>query len=806
MNNNDIAIIGIVCRLPMSDDIGTFWNHLVQGKELISEFTKEELLKAGISEELVSNPNYIPRAAVINGIDLFAASQFDISPHEAMQLDPQQRIFLELSYELLEKYLHHERNSSVIGVYAACGSNQYLLKNLYSDYLKSTSLEKYNLAIQNQLDFLATRVAYKLNLTGPAITLLSACSSSLTAVHLACQGILQGDCNMALAGGIALELPEKHGYLYQPGMILSSDGHCRTFDAAADGTVPCSGGGIILLKKLEDAIADNNPVYAIIKGSAINNDGHDKTGFAAPSITGQRQVIINAYQRANISARDVSYVEAHGTGTKLGDPIEIQALTEAYQTFTQDKQFCAIGSVKTNLGHADAAAGIIGLIKTALMLCHKEIPPSLNFHQQNPHIKFQNTPFYVNTTRKKWDIQNSKPRIAAVSSFGIGGTNAHIVLQEAASIKHKSLKKIVLKRESYWINNVSHNDPILERKPLENVKHIWMDCLGISEVEPHDNFFDLGGDSLMALILINKINESFNLNLNANSLITYPTFAEIAHVVDNSINKISLDQTTNNCILLQQSSDSKMNLFCIHPVGGTVFCYQDIANALAGSFSVYGIQDITLTDPNYKNSSIEMMAFNYINVIQQVQPHGPYYLLGSSFGGDVAYEIAQQLLQQGENVQALIMLDTPGPGHLPQKRNTNKEILDYLLELMGSKLNSSEVEELSDAELISYLVNNTDFVPKDFENKMQHILNIFRNNMALLYQYIPKPLPLHLTYFKAEEANPHIPYDLEKSWFPLLTKGMKVILIPGNHYSMLVGKNAKEIANFIETNFCIPTQ
>ena len=431
-DNQDIAIIQMSGRYAEAKNIEQFWQNIKNGVESISFFSERKLLNFGVKEELLKNPNYVRAGSVISNIDMFDASFFNYTPKQAEEIDPQQRLFLECAWELIERSGYNPGTyDGSIGVYAGMSISTYFLNNIYSrdDFYKITSslLQK---LLANDKDYLATRVAYNLKLTGPAITVQTACSTSLVAVHLACQSLLNGECDMAMAGGVSIRLPQESGYLYQEGMILSPDGHCRAFDARAKGTVYGNGVGIVLLKPLNDAIADRDYIYAVIKGSAINNDGDLKVGYTAPSVVGQAAVISEAQAVAGVEPETISYIEAHGTGTELGDPIEIEALTKAFQQNTDKQGFCAVGSVKTNMGHLDAAAGVTGLIKVALALNEKLIPPSLNFEQPNLKIDFDNSPFYVNTTLSEWK-SNGTPRRAGVSSFAVGGTNAHVILEEA---------------------------------------------------------------------------------------------------------------------------------------------------------------------------------------------------------------------------------------------------------------------------------------------------------------------------------------------------------------------------------------
>jgi non-ribosomal peptide synthase protein (TIGR01720 family) len=428
-----IAIIGISGRFPGANNVAEFWHNLQAGIESISQLTDEDLLAAGIAPNCLDDSNYVKAGGVLEDIDLFDAAFFDVNPKEAEITDPQHRLFLEYAWEALESAGYDSnRCESRIGVYAGASLNNYLSFDLNSDQVGSA--QSYQKLIGNDKDFLSTRVSYKLNLTGPSLTVQTACSTSLVAITLACQSLINYQCDMALAGGVSIRVPHKTGYLYQPGGTLSPDGHCRAFDAQAQGTTVGNGVGVVLLKRLEDAIADGDHIYAVIKGWAINNDGSQKVGYTAPSVDGQAEAIAEAIMLAGVEPETISYVEAHGTGTTLGDPIEIAALTKVFRASTDKKGFCAIGSVKTNIGHLDAAAGVTGLIKTALALKHQQIPPSLNFEQPNPQIDFDNSPFYVNTKLTQWKPELS-PRRAGVSSLGMGGTNAHVVLEEAPVVE-----------------------------------------------------------------------------------------------------------------------------------------------------------------------------------------------------------------------------------------------------------------------------------------------------------------------------------------------------------------------------------
>jgi acyl transferase domain-containing protein/acyl carrier protein len=426
-----IAIIGMAGRFPGAPDLHDFWRNLKNGVESIARFSEDELRRSGVDPSVLRDPSYVPARGMVSDAEFFDAAFFGINPREAEVLDPQHRFFLESAWEAFEDAGYDpDRQPRPTGVFAGTTMSTYLLSNLLANPELLRTVGAYQTMLGNDKDYLATRVSYKLNLHGPSMVIQTACSTSLVAVHLACDALLTGQCDMALAGGVSISFPQRAGYLYQPGMILSPDGHCRAFDAHAAGTVGGEGVGVVVLKRLADALTDGDHVRAVIRGSAINNDGSLKVGYTAPSVDGQAEVIARAQSLGGVNADTISYIEAHGTGTELGDPIEIAALTKAFRATTDRTGFCAIGSVKTNIGHLDAAAGVAGLIKAVLALEHETIPPSLHFERPNPQIDFEQSPFCVNSAVREWP-RNAAPRRAGVSSFGIGGTNAHVVLEEA---------------------------------------------------------------------------------------------------------------------------------------------------------------------------------------------------------------------------------------------------------------------------------------------------------------------------------------------------------------------------------------
>ena len=428
-----IAVVGLSGRFPGADDLAELWRNLCGGVEGITFYSREELAAAGVEAALLDDPRYVRAGAAVRGVKEFDAAFFGFSPREAELMDPQLRIFLEVCWEALESAGYDtETYAGSIGIFAGMGMSGYLLHNLLSHRDLIQSAGPLQIRILNDVNYLTAMAAFKLDLRGPSVTVQSACSTSLVAVCMASQSLLQFQCDMVLAGGVTVVVPHAQGYLAQES-VMSPDGHCRAFDAGARGTVEGSGAGIVVLKRLSDAVAEGDTIHAVIRGFATNNDGGFKLSFTAPSLDGQVEVVAMAQAMAGVPAESITYIEAHGTGTPLGDPVEVAALTEVFAASTEERGFCALGSIKTNIGHLDAAAGVAGLIKAILAVEHGVLPPSLHFETPNPRIDFAHSPFYVNTERRLWRPEGW-PRRAGVSAFAIGGVNAHVILEEPPAV------------------------------------------------------------------------------------------------------------------------------------------------------------------------------------------------------------------------------------------------------------------------------------------------------------------------------------------------------------------------------------
>lgn len=1264
---DSIAIIGMAGRFPGANNLEQYWHNLKNGVESITFFSDEELINAGIDPKIVKQPNYVKAKGMLDDVTGFDAAFFGFSPIEAAITDPQQRLFLECAWEALENAGYDSNTySGEIGIYGGTSVNFYLPQNLRENPEIMEMVGEYPLIFSNEKDFLCTRVSYKLNLTGPAVTVQTACSTSLVAVIIACQNLKHFQADMALAGGATVFLPPKAGYFYQQGMVLSPDGHCRAFDAKAAGTVDSEGVGIVVLKRLKDALADNDTIHAVIKGTAVNNDGVSKMSYLAPSVEGQARAIEEAIAIANVDPETITYVEAHGTGTPLGDPIEIKGLTQAFNT--KRKGYCALGTVKTNIGHLDATSGISGLIKTILMLKHQLIPPTLHFETPNPEIDFVNTPFYVNTTLAEWQTDGF-PRRAGVSSFGMGGTNAHLVLEEAPPIetcqesrrwqllvlsaKTKSalktattllvehlkqypqlnladvaytyqvgrrafehrrmlvcqtieeaiaalsgtekdfhslthiadLKKtpsvvfmfsgqgaqyvnmglelyqtelvfrqqvdycveflkpqldldlrtvlypnvqlagesedlnqtalsqaalfvieyalaqlwmswgiqpaamighsigeyvaaclagvftlddalvlvavrgrlmqsmppgtmlaVPLSEKEIWpllpneldlatinvpyqsvvsgpteaieqfaaqllaeqgleckrvhtshafhsammspilptfrqqvqkvalqapqlpyISNVTgtwitteeaidpdywtkhlrqtvhfaaglqeiltipqcillevgpgrtlssfakqHPDRVAEQVVLSSLPHskdkvsesgfllntlgqlwlngikvdwsnfsaeekrqrlplptypfehqpywvepvskyqveqpatrqkamagitlgkstqaideideiasqsspprnaleqtlveIWKKFLGLSQISIHDDFFELGGDSLMAVQLISKLSKALSTDLPAHSLLSAPTIAELAESIQQISSKPALPFSL---VELQAGNCEKLPLFLVHPAGGHVYIYRDLARCLGVEQPVYGLQAAALDGKSEHPLQIEKRAAHFIEVLRVRQPEGPYLLGGFSFGGMIAFEMAHQLQLAGQQVALLAMIDTPRPAVPADMEADEVEILMLLVGMDKNDISVplAEIRQWEPNAQLMYFLEHGKKTNKLFSEttveQLHHWLYLFKTDLQAIQHYIPPQAhPGQIIFFRATEQHESITYaHPEEGWFKWSGEKMVVHEVSGNHYTMNYLPHVEVIANKLKESF-----
>lgn len=549
IREEDIAVIGLAGRFPGASTIEEFWRICCEGRETISHFTTEELAEAGIAPSLLANPNYIRSKGILADIDLFDAEFFGLSVHDATLLDPQQRLFLQCAWEVLQDagYAPSKEKASRVGVFASTGISHYLINNILKNAQVAATLDEYQALLGNDKDFLATRVSYLLNLSGPSVNIQTGCSSSLVCIHYAMQSLLNGECDMAIAGGVSITIPQEQGYFYRKEMIGSADGHCYAFDKRAQGTVKSNGVGLVALKPLSDALEDNDAIYAVIRGSSVNNDGAQKVGFTAPNAAQQAQVIKEAVHMAEVDINAIAYIETHGTGTLLGDPIEVAALKQAFASaHDRHNQQCALASLKTNIGHLDVAAGVAGFIKVCLALYHGTIPASLNFSELNSKISLEGTPFYINTSLRDWP--EGAVRCAGVSSFGVGGTNAHVVLQEAPQQgPRKSLPgSYPWHKQRYWINtapvscavdfvaaNLERSLVSQENRALEeSLNKAWSTVLGSEPRTREEHFFNQGGHSLAAINFIEQLPEQIRSLISVTHLYQFPMFYQLLEFIE----------------------------------------------------------------------------------------------------------------------------------------------------------------------------------------------------------------------------------------------------------------------------------
>lgn len=928
MENSKIAIIGMAGRFPDADSVESLFENCLNGIVSIRKYNDSELINAGVKKEYLNDKDYVKYGAFVKDIDKFDNSFFKMTQVEANITDPQQRIFLKCAWESLEDASYSpDKFNGKIGVFASASLSTYLINNvLKSDYYKNKDFD-YSTLIGNDKDFLSTRVSYKLGLSGPSISIQSGCSSSLVATHYACQSLINGESDIAIAGGVSLNVPEKTGYHYQDGSTFSKDGQIRPFDSKATGMVKGNGCGVVVLKKLSKAIEDNDYVYAVIDSSAVNNDGRTKVGYTAPSVSGQTDAIKHAINKSGIDINKIKYIETHGTGTKLGDPIEIRALSRAYNIHKEHK--VTIGSIKANIGHLDAAAGVVGLIKTAMILDKGIIPKSVNFESPNPQINFNELPFYLET-KENIILDQSEKNYAAVSSFGIGGTNVHMILEDykqvkkqeddnksyvlpfsaksentldiqkvnireflkshqdlnicdvafslcfgrsdfkyrdyliASSVKEaieqlsrkeaylskgSNLDKVAqqwkagesisweplfsgvnafrvplptypFEEKSFWINpsrkiceveisideinNGMVKDKLSKDEIINEVVNIWSKDLEM-DIKKDDDFFDIGGESLIALDIISDLNKKFGLKLQTNILAELPTPQLVGNHIYKLKNEYNLDGLENISKIISSDSSDK-NLFLIHPAGGSTYCYNILSKYLERHINIYAI-----SFPQKVSVDLEIkdLAKIYAKQITQIQPKGEFYIGGYSFGGNVALEIAAQLKNEQRNVKKIFMIDSIVPDSysedgidkekcakkFPVVWNLlmgNVEKAESLIDFESNKSLDELIDDMKKEGIISEKFSNVD-VKRTFNTWIS-------NHKVLSSQNRNIKVDSEIILFFGKDKMPKFLYEFTnmkladcKLWSEHTSKDLVMVGVEGNHYSLMINKENMKI-------------
>jgi len=1102
-----IAVIGMAGRFPGAEDLDTFWDNLCQAKNATSFYSDQELLERGVSPDLLRNPFYVKAGAPLEDIDLFDAAFFDIPPRQAQTMDPQMRVFLETAWHALEHAGYAgSPHKHAVGVFAGSSFSTYLLRLAENpELLKLVGIRQ--ILEGNDKDNLPMVTAYKLNLRGPSVNVQSGCTTALSATHFACTSLMDYQCDMALAGAASINASGSIGYLYEPGGTSSPDGRCRAFDADANGHFRGDGAAVLVLKRMEDALEDNDNIIAVIKGSAINNDGAGKVGFSAPGMAGMTRSALAALEIAEVDPRTIGYLEAHGTGTPMGDPVELEALSNAFRKRTPDTRFCAVGSVKTNIGHLDATSGMASLIKAGLALQQKKIPASLGFETPNPRIDFESSPFFVNTALRDW-AQGETPRRAGVNSYGIGGSNAFFVLEEAptretepsslpahvlpvsartpaalrsalddlrrhlsqhpdvrladvaftlqvgrrdfphrrsvvassiaeavsrlgdaresvtvdpsrdeitgevcfvfgdrddgltngfrallphhpeleqilpsglseplhghravfaaqyclatwlmklgiepaalvargASVlvaetlagvyapaealrlldepehrqavprrepripivseveSHQSLRveiafgdkeadqQIVLlratddpahslpaglarlwsagldvgwsalyaherrgrlplplypfQRKRFWVASTGSPKPgqsaeagsapvqLFERPELSSdyvapesetekaVVTALQNHLGIDRIGVADNFFELGGSSMTAVFLAARLGHELRVTLSPTLFMTAATIRELAAEIA-SLEKTPASSVLQSPVVPLQPHGDRPPIYLVHPMGGGLFVYRDIARMIGPDQPLYGLQAADLTEIEDTSTGLEEMAAHYIRAIREHRPEGPRFIGGWSFGGFVAYEMACQLAREGKPADLLIILDTPAPNEIV----TDLEDMDDLELLYSAGRDAArakglqgpvltdEIRSLPTEEQLDRLmdfIHRHELLPRDTDNDwMMRLARGWKVRGTAVKQYRPKPYRGRTILFRAEKQDeeqlkyyPEAFRELRRrpliGWDQLIPSAdIEAHDIPGYHNTIGLGANAQLIVNHL---------
>lgn len=915
--SSKVAIIGAACRLPGADSVQELWELVQAGRTTFETVTPEESTRYGYKESHVEDSAFIPVRSTLSDFDTFDAEYFGIPTHEAVLMDPQQRVFLETVWSALEDSGHARDHKGLrVGLFGSTSGSTYLTGPLAEAGIWDPPDINFSAMLANEKDFLCTRTSYTLGLTGPSVVLQSACSSSLLATHAARLALLDDECDLAVVGGVSISLPYMGGYLHRTGGIFSPKGTCRPFDAAAEGTVKGNGAAAIVLRKAHEAEADRDYIYSFLAGVAVNNDGSDKAGYAAPSIQGQSEVLVEAMRDAQTGAEDIVYTETHGTGTQLGDPIEARALTKARNNNTGAIGY--LGSIKANMGHLDAAAGITGLLKTALVLQHQTVPPLTGFSQANPWLDLDGAGLRAptETIRPAGGIP-----AAAVSSFGMGGTNVHAVLHRAEPTPRtgpphntyrvvlsaptvfalrRSAERLRLRltqQPALRIDDVAYtletgrrperysmsvtasaidelaqqlpaaeiedqgkspepDHPVLSdsndytharRVPLpgtvyerrrfwietptaqdndgDEVLHMMRSLLTDADLQPDDDFFEAGADSLTVIDLIAKIKDTVGTNLEYSDVERARTAANLSEIIaepgsdtdpgnptaadrprgsDPAGHDAAAPQTgrvahVNNIIPV--TGKGTRNIFLAHPAGGTVTCYADLSRYVDESINIFGLYYPT----EYVGHSLTMreLAAQYVRSIRAHQPEGPYLIGGYSFGGNLAVEMALQLEQAGADVETLVLIDSHPPHAYTQGDCSPEAYLDAFPDLLRAVMPDVQFGHgLSSAATPADVINAVTAPDwnEGMRRELEGFFTVWRENHTALKRWTPDRVPsCPAIIFEAAEPEPanvlealDIGSTSVREWNRYLGADIQFVPVDGDHYSIFRGAAALE--------------
>ena len=872
---NKYAITGIALRFPQANSPQELFNNLLKGKTSFRHLTSKEYDKSPYRND----ENFIPITSSIEHPLNFDKDFFNMSGLEAKITDPQQRIFLTCCYEAMEDASLFENSKQKIGVFASTAQSTYLLNQILAIKANSKKFD-YSTFIGNVTDFNPTRVSYKLNLTGPSMAIQSGCSSSLVALNEACQNLHNNYCDAAIVGGVSIAFPLNSGYSYKNGSTFSKSGNIRPFDKDADGMVTGNGCGVIVIKELQKAKLNGDHIYAVISGIGITNDGNSKIGYTAPSVHGEKSAIQMALKNSNINPEDIDYIETHGTGTKLGDEIELRALDQAYNFHSPHQ----IGSLKSNIGHLDTASGIAGLIKAALILQHNKIPRSVNFNSPNPQLESSN--LFIES-HKNINLTPKRKHYVGVSSFGIGGTNMHVILENdlnssssksydkqdfviqvsakntysLQSFKSKLLnyleqhtnlriediartlnygrKEFKLKecyianstkdfieklKDSYTTNQ--HKSPnivgkfislptysfqeklfILEDSTnfknntqttniLETICNIWKSSLD-EEVSENSDFFELDGDSLIAVDIIENINKVFNSKLSTEDLLNNPTPKKLTTKLKSLLKRNS----ANNVVNLRKGASNNKNLFLFHPAGGSTFCFKQLVDMMENhNYNIYAVS----FPSNIKDTiSLHDLAKFYLHETLSFQKNDSFLLGGYSFGGNIAIEVARQLESLGKNVNHVFLIDSLVPNAYPDSAPSDSEYL-HLFPLAWNMMTDpqSKIDKLGEHSYdnidsaIAHLRSLNKIPSSISDEKVNELFNIWINNHKALIHQNTEPINTNLTIFSAINSMPKIMYHSMHmnettpfEWNNYSNGDIKIIPISGNHFTLMSDRN-----------------